>query len=139
MFFVDKTFHMENFVILAYYLITWNCSNENEKKNIFLFTDPNDPKLQLHYSIYDDDFLAYCEKELAKVNTFFAGENYFLQFMIVLYNPLSVTSSNSAFLLAVYPFDTLHKKWSFPLRISSVNMTKSAGNCKFGHIYWRNP
>ena len=25
---------------------------------------------------------------------------------------------------------TLHKKWSFPLRISSVNVTKSAGNCK---------
>ena len=28
-----------------------------------------------------------------------------------------------------------HKKWSFPLRISSVNMTKSAGICGFGHIY----
>ena len=25
----------------------------------------------------------------------------------------------------------LHKKWSFPLRISSVNVTKSAGNCGF--------
>ena len=34
---------------------------------------------------------------------------------------------------------TLHEKWSFPLRIFSVNMTKSAGNCGFGHIYWRNP
>ena len=34
---------------------------------------------------------------------------------------------------------TLHKKWSFSLRISSVNATKSAGNCGFGHIYWRNP
>ena len=33
----------------------------------------------------------------------------------------------------------LHKKWSFPLRISSVNVTKSAGNCAFGHVYWRNP
>ena len=32
----------------------------------------------------------------------------------------------------------LHKKWIFPLRISSVNVTKSAGNCGFGHIYWRN-
>ena len=32
---------------------------------------------------------------------------------------------------------TLHKKWSFPLRISSVNVTKSAGDCGFGHIYWR--
>ena len=33
---------------------------------------------------------------------------------------------------------TLHKKWSFPLRLSSVNMTKSAVSCRFGHIYWRN-
>ena len=34
----------------------------------------------------------------------------------------------------------LHKKWSFPLiRISPVNVTKSAGNCGFGHIYWRHP
>ena len=29
-------------------------------------------------------------------------------------------------------------KWSFPLRISSVNVTKSTGNCGFGHIYRRN-
>ena len=28
-----------------------------------------------------------------------------------------------------------HKKWSFPLRIYSVNVTKSAGDCGFGHIY----
>ena len=35
-------------------------------------------------------------------------------------------------------FMPLHKKWSFPLRISSVNVTKSAGNCRFGHIYWKN-
>ena len=33
----------------------------------------------------------------------------------------------------------LHKKWSFPLRMSSVNVTKSAVSCGFGHIYWRNP
>ena len=31
------------------------------------------------------------------------------------------------------------QKWSFPLKISSVNVTKPAGNCVFGHIYWRNP
>ena len=33
----------------------------------------------------------------------------------------------------------LQKKSNFPLRISSVNLTKSAGNCGFIHIYWRNP
>ena len=36
-------------------------------------------------------------------------------------------------------FRSLHKKGCFPLQMSSVNVTKSAGNCKFGHIYWRNP
>ena len=30
---------------------------------------------------------------------------------------------------------TLHKKWSFPLRISSINVTKSPGNCGFGHTF----
>ena len=34
---------------------------------------------------------------------------------------------------------TLHEKWSFLLRISSVNVTKLAVSCGFGHIYWRNP
>ena len=31
------------------------------------------------------------------------------------------------------------QNWSFSLRISSVNVTKSAVFCGFGHIYWRNP
>ena len=31
------------------------------------------------------------------------------------------------------------QKWIFPLKISSVNVTKSAVSCGFGHIYWRNP
>ena len=30
------------------------------------------------------------------------------------------------------------QKWSFPLRISSVNVTKLAVSSGFGHIYWRN-
>ena len=33
--------------------------------------------------------------------------------------------------LVFFLVQTLH----FPLRISSVNVTKSAGNCGFGHIY----
>ena len=31
--------------------------------------------------------------------------------------------------------ETLHKKWTFPLRISKENVTKSAGNCGCGHIF----
>ena len=34
---------------------------------------------------------------------------------------------------------SLHKKWSFPFRTSSVNVTKSAFSWGFGHIYWGNP
>ena len=29
--------------------------------------------------------------------------------------------------------------WSFPLRIPSVNVTKSALSFRFRHIYWKNP
>ena len=31
----------------------------------------------------------------------------------------------------------LQKNWSFSLRISLVNAAKSAGNCGYGHIYWK--
>ena len=34
---------------------------------------------------------------------------------------------------------TLHKKWSFPLRISSVKVTSFVVSWGFGHISWRNP
>ena len=39
------------------------------------------------------------------------------------------------FPLMIFTFTKLHKKWSFPLRISTVNVTKFAENCGFGHIY----
>ena len=43
----------------------------------------------------------------------------------------------------LYERNTLHKKWNFPVRISSVNATKSCGNyflIKFPHqeIRWNN-
>ena len=41
------------------------------------------------------------------------------------------------FIKNIHPL--LHKKLSFPLRISSVNMTKSTVSCGFGHISLRNP
>ena len=40
------------------------------------------------------------------------------------------------------PFLNYGKTWflgNTAHRISSANVTKSAGNCGFGHIYWRNP
>ena len=51
----------------------------------------------------------------------------------------NIISSKLLFYQNKIIFLTLHKKCSFPFRISSVNVTKSAENCRFGHIYWRNP
>ena len=34
---------------------------------------------------------------------------------------------------------SVHKKWSFPLRSSLVNLTRPAASGGFGHIYWINP
>ena len=31
------------------------------------------------------------------------------------------------------------QKMKFSIKIFPVNVTKSTGNCRFGHIYWRNP
>ena len=38
----------------------------------------------------------------------------------------------------IFEVVTLHKKWSFSLRINSVNVTKSARNFRIGQMYWRN-
>ena len=53
-------------------------------------------------------------------------------YQILLKDEMTETSNSSERCI------TLHKKWSFLLRISSVNMTKFAVSCGFGHIYWRN-
>ena len=39
-------------------------------------------------------------------------------------------------ILCSAPLEDTVLKWSFPLRISLVNVTGSAGNCGIGHIYW---
>ena len=39
----------------------------------------------------------------------------------------------------IYAWFLWAKSEVFPLRISSINVIKSAGNCEFGHIFWKNP
>ena len=56
----------------------------------------------------------------------------------------SIIIENKFFIQVCLPseigcLDGVHKKWSFPLRIYSVNMTKSLEICGLGHIYWRSP
>ena len=48
---------------------------------------------------------------------------------------LMVTRRHVSF---IHKYKTLHKKWNFPLRVSSVNVRKSLVSCEFGQIYWRN-
>ena len=58
---------------------------------------------------------------LVSINKIVTGVNYYL-------SPSGLPSRIHA----------LHKKRSFPLGISPVNVTKSADSCEFGHIYCTN-
>ena len=42
-------------------------------------------------------------------------------------------------LFPIIPLGAMPKKWNFSLKISLVNVTKSAVSCGFGQIYWRYP
>ena len=50
-------------------------------------------------------------------------------------NSQKITRGRDSCLYNFSLLKALHKKYSFPLRISPVNVTKSAGICGFGHIY----
>ena len=64
----------------------------------------------------------------------------FVTFCFIKFNAkVSLKSSGEGWLFSAEVRSKMHKKWKFPLRISSVNMTKSAVSCGFSHIYWRNP
>ena len=67
--------------------------------------------------------------------------NYTYQWLVDKLDNDDIMSVNASEEAGKIPTDelALRKKWSFPLRISSENATKSAGNCEFGHIYWGNP
>ena len=55
--------------------------------------------------------------------------NCYQQDLIISSFTIATTSTTNS------PAVALHKKLSFPFRISSVNVTKSVGNCGFGNIY----
>ena len=67
--------------------------------------------------------------------------NYTYQWLVDKLDNDDIMSVNASEEAGKIPTDelALRKKWSFPLRISSENATKSVGNCEFGHIYWGNP
>ena len=56
-----------------------------------------------------------------------------------MHESVSITIMEGGFNNNTKSMVSLHKKWSFPLRNSSVNVTKSVVTSGFGHIYWINP
>ena len=54
------------------------------------------------------------------------------------YLELMDESNVSSYCICKQYLQTLHKNQSFPLRLSSLNVTKSAVSCGFGHSYWGN-
>ena len=65
---------------------------------------------------------------------------YLLEMLRVILSFLKILSLKKRFnrFFSIQKICKKSKCRSFPLRISSVNVTKSAENCGFGHIYWRN-
>ena len=99
----------------------WNCANDMACN----FTNSNTPPW-----VFFTFFNLYKWYQIAQRNI--SGSNLYMQFFI---QCLKCVIVSSASLLCA----SLHKKWSFPWRAFSVNVTKSVENCRFGHIYWRKP
>ena len=101
-------------------------------------------KLSAYHSISKgtiNNFLESCTEHVC-FQKYLTGKK--LQFLLKTINRRSFQFSNLKFFIVHVKTEQnfqklLHKKWSFTLRISSVNMTKSTVSCGFGHIYWRNP
>ena len=90
-------------------------------------------------------FLIWCDSN----SNLFLRELIFKCPILSLFRILTLRDLNSALILnfvyMIFNFryifliqQTLHKKWRFLLRISSVIVTKSLGNWGSGYIYWRN-
>ena len=64
-----------------------------------------------------------------------------MRFTQISFNEQEQDALHVGLLKSYVPSNILHctKVWSIPLMISSVNVTKSAVPCGFGHIYWKNP
>ena len=78
------------------------------------------------YVVYISDYPSLC------INISLSVVWYaLLSSFVSIWQPVCLIVSQQAF--------TLHKKWSFPLSISSVNVTKSVVFCRLRHINWRNP
>ena len=124
-FFKISMFYLRN-------LFVWNIFSVNRT---LYFYSKNSPWNQ--YCNHIETSQLNCNPK--QMNGFRMSERCFKRVKVVISVSQTCTLSRLATLEQKINSITLRKKWSFPLSISSVNVTKSAGICGFGHIYWRNP
>ena len=110
----------------------WNIFSVNQT---WYFYSKNSP--WNHYCNHIETSQLNCNPK--QMTGFRMSERCFKRVKVIISLNLTCTLSRLASSEQKIKSITLHKKWSFPLSISSVNGTKSAGICGFGHIYWRNP
>ena len=91
-----------------------------------------------YYGLYSQETSSGSPKGSVRKQTV-KSQVYWIFFSANIINNISNANLLTDFSENIFFFLSLHEKWSFPLRRSSVNMTKPAVNCGFGHIYWRNP
>ena len=105
-----------------------------------------------HFCLFTDEFIqnkavfwkltSLCFFDLYHFNENLSREKYFLARIVCRCKKVSlyfcVWQLDVEWLGEIYFHSFTAHKWSFPLRISSENMTRFAGNCGFGHIYRRN-
>ena len=85
--------------------------------------------LHLHFVSAQVEIMLTTCQNLATLRIHFCGSNWKKGLIQPCCSIISQSNSSSY----------CTKNESFPLWISSVNVANFAGNCVFGHIYWRNP
>ena len=95
---------------------------------------PNEIKIGIYVNFTERLFFSHYVDVLSSCMYFTIDKYWFTGNTLVLSNFIISleTSSMERFIYSFWSsYHSLHKKWSFPLRISSVNVTKSAVLCTF--------
>ena len=104
------------------------CSHCVKSLRIWSYSGPYFPAFGLNTERYKVPlrFQSECGKVRTRINL--NTDNFYAMYLILLLFFFSQRRCSNS----------LHRIWSFPLKISSVNVAKSTGNCRFCHIYERN-
>ena len=100
-------------------------------------------KIWISNSTWRSGFKNVFFKRNRRIITIFLGQEKFWEkrtqyLWVSKKEPLCGSSAITSSSFGQFRYWQCTKKWSFPLRIFSVNVAKSAVSCGFGRIYWRN-